>query len=257
MIPKIIHYCWFGRNPKPFLVKKCIRSWKKYCKEYKIIEWNENNFIIKNAPAYVRQAYKAQKWAFVTDYVRLFVLYKYAGIYLDSDVEVIKPLDGFLKHKGFSGFEQEFSVPTGIMASEKKHPLILEWISEYKEKNFILSDGSYNLETNVEAITNSMILHGLRLDNSFQIISDYAFYPKDYFCPKSYNDGYIYLTKNTHVIHHFAGSWKTSKERKDYKRTIFRKRIEKWSRPIKEKTKYLIGEKNYHKFKLVIKKIIN
>ena len=93
MIPKIIHYCWFGRNPKPKLALKCIKSWKKYCPDYEIIEWNEDSFDIESAPLYVRQAYEAKKWAFVTDYVRLYAMTKFGGIYMDTDVEVIKPLD--------------------------------------------------------------------------------------------------------------------------------------------------------------------
>ena len=119
MIPKTIHYCWFGGNPLPKLAKKCIKSWKKYCPDFEIIEWNEANFDISSAPLYVRQAYEAKKWAFVTDYVRLYALTSYGGIYMDTDVEVIKPLDFFLNHDAFSGFESEKSIPTGIMASKK------------------------------------------------------------------------------------------------------------------------------------------
>lgn len=105
-IPKVIHYCWFGHDPKPKLAEKCIKSWKKKCPDYKIIEWNEENFDISACPLYVRQAYEAKKWAFVTDYVRLKVVYEHGGIYLDTDVELKKNLDFLLNHKAYFGFEE-------------------------------------------------------------------------------------------------------------------------------------------------------
>ena len=111
MIPKIIHYCWFGRNPKPKLAEKCIKSWKKYCPEYEIIEWNEDNYDLSSAPLYVRQAYEAKRWAFVTDYIRLQVIYENGGIYLDTDVELRKSLDPLLVHQAYFGFEDEKNIP--------------------------------------------------------------------------------------------------------------------------------------------------
>ena len=118
MIPKIIHYCWFGRGEMPPLAKKCIKSWKKYCPDYEIKEWNEDNFDLDMYP-YAREAYDNRKFAFVTDVVRLYAIYTEGGIYMDTDVEVLKPLDSFLKHIAFSGYENDTLVPTGIMASEK------------------------------------------------------------------------------------------------------------------------------------------
>ena len=120
MIPKIIHYCWFGGNPLPPLALKCIESWKKYCPDYEIKIWDESNFDI-NINKYATEAYEAKKWAFVSDVARLWVLYNYGGIYMDTDLEVIKPLDEFLYHKAFSGFEDEVNIPTGIIASEKNN----------------------------------------------------------------------------------------------------------------------------------------
>ena len=129
MIPKKIHYCWFGGNPKPKLAEKCIKSWKKYCPDYELVEWNETTFDIDSAPLFVRQAFESKKWAFITDYVRLWAMYNYGGIYMDTDVEVVKPLDRFLSEKAFSGFESSNYVPTGIMASEKDNPVIGELLS--------------------------------------------------------------------------------------------------------------------------------
>ena len=104
-IPKIIHYCWFGGGPKPKLAQKCIASWKKYCPDFEILEWNEGNFDVSTAPLYVRQAYEAGRWAFVTDYVRLKALTELGGVYMDTDVEVVKPLEPFLQQEAFAGFE--------------------------------------------------------------------------------------------------------------------------------------------------------
>ena len=122
MIPKTIHYCWFGGNPLPDLAVKCIDSWKKYCPDYEIKEWNEKNFNLDACP-YVREAYEAKKWAFVSDYARLYAMVTEGGIYMDTDVEVLKPLDEYLDNLAFSGFQTEKEIPTGIMACEKGFPL--------------------------------------------------------------------------------------------------------------------------------------
>ena len=207
MIPKIIHYCWFGRGKMPKLAKKCIKSWKKYCPDYEIKEWNEDNFDLDMYP-YVREAYDNRKFAFVTDVVRLYALYHEGGIYMDTDVEVIKPLDPFLKHTAFSGFEDETMVPTGIMASEKGGRWAKENLEYYIGRHFLKPDGTPDTTTNVVVITNYMLSHGLQQNNTLQDFPGFiTMYPKDYFCPKSYEDLKIYKTKNTVTIHHFAGSW--------------------------------------------------
>ena len=212
-IPKIIHYCWFGGKELPEEAKKCIESWKKYCPDYEIIEWNENNFDL-NSNDYVREAYDAKKWAFITDYVRLYVLVKYGGIYMDTDVEVLKSLDPFLNDDAFSGFESNKSIPTGIMASKKNQPLMKELLDYYKNKHFKRKDGTYDLTTNVIIITNICKKYGLKLNNEKQVINGFSLYPKDYFCPKSLITGIIELTDNSHTIHHFSGSWVPEKEQK-------------------------------------------
>ena len=212
MIPKVIHYCWFGHNSLPPLALKCIESWKKYLPDYEIKEWNEDNFDLDMFP-YVREAYDNKKYAFVTDVVRLYVLYNYGGIYMDTDVEVVKPLDSFLHYHAFSGFENEINVPTGIMASEMGGRWAKENLEYYNGRHFVKEDGSLDLTTNVSTITNYMIAKGLKQNNSLQDFPGLIIlFPKDYFCPKSYVDGRIYLTSNTVTIHHFAGSWKSSKE---------------------------------------------
>ena len=135
-VPKIIHYCWFGGNPKPKLAEKCIKSWKKFCPDYQIIEWNEENFDVSAAPEYVCQAYAAKRWAFVTDYVRLKAMTEMGGIYMDTDVELVKPLTPFLAHDAFAGFETDASVQTGLLACCPGFPLFQEFLQHYDSARF-------------------------------------------------------------------------------------------------------------------------
>lgn len=207
MIPKVIHYCWFGGNPLPEDAKRCIESWKKYLPDYQIKEWNERNFDV-SILKYTQQAYASRKFAFVTDYVRLYVLYTEGGIYMDTDVEVLKSFDTFLHHKAFSGFESDGNVPTGMMAAEKGSIWAKELLDDYTFREFIKDDGSLDMTTNTTVITNYMVEKGLILNNTFQDFPDLAtMYPSEYFCPKDHGTGQIHLTKNSFCIHHFAGSW--------------------------------------------------
>lgn len=206
MIPKKIHYCWFGGNPYPEDFLKYLETWKKYCPNYEIIEWNEKTFDI-NSNKYVKEAYECKKWAFVTDYVRLWAIYNYGGIYMDTDVEVLRSLDSFLECQAFSGFEREDAVPTGIMAGEKGQRAIKDLLDMYNNMNFINADGTMNLHTNVELITKYFSDKGIKLNNTKQTINGFTMYPKDFFCPKNSRTLEIELTDNTYTIHHFQGSW--------------------------------------------------
>lgn len=202
MIPKIIHYCWFGGKPLPKLAQICIESWRKYLPEYEIREWNESNFDINSHP-FTAEAYTARKFAFVTDYVRLFVLRNEGGIYMDTDVEVLQPLDKFLHHPAFSGFEPGGQVPTGIMASEKNGEWVTWQLEQYENKHF-----SENEETNTMLITRVMSERGFKLNNKYQEFENiFVAYPSDFFCPLVSAGHKLHLTANTHCIHHFAGSW--------------------------------------------------
>lgn len=206
MIPKIIHYCWFGRGEKPELAKKCIASWKKFCPDFEICEWNEYNFDI-HCCSYVEEAYASKKYAFVTDYVRLYAMYTCGGIYMDTDVEVVRPLEEFLTCKAFSGFESTRYVPTGIMASEKGVPIIHELLDYYIDKHFLNDDGSQDTTTNCVPITNIMLSHGLELNGKLQTVAEFTFYPSDYFCPFENETGVLRRTNNTAAIHWFNKSW--------------------------------------------------
>ena len=207
MIPKVIHYCWFGRGEKPELAKKCIASWKTFLPDYEIKEWNEDNFDI-NSNQYIREAYESRKFAFVTDYVRLYAIYMEGGIYMDTDVEVMGNYDKFLHHHAFSGFETDGNVPTGMMAAEKGSIWAKELLDMYDNRNFIMADGSFDMTTNTTVITKYMLGKGLVLNNRYQDFPGLCtMYPAEFFCPKDHRTGKIKCTHNTVCIHHFAGTW--------------------------------------------------
>lgn len=207
MIPKVVHYCWFGRGPKNELAIKCIESWKKFLPDYEIKEWNENNFDVNMYP-YAKEALENRKFAFVTDVVRLYALYTEGGVYMDTDVEVLKTYDPFLHHEMFSGFETNNYVLTGMMAAEKGSIWAKELLEQYNDRHFVLEDGSFDLTTNTSVITEYMKFKGLLLNNKYQDFPGLCtMYPSEYFCPKDHTTGKIKCTKNTVCIHHFAGSW--------------------------------------------------
>ncbi len=210
MIPKMIHYCWFGHGKMPDLALKCIESWKKHLPEYEYKLWNEDTFDINRVP-YVKEAYEARKYAFVTDYVRLYALYNEGGVYMDTDVEILKPLDNLLHLPAFSGFESDKEIPTGLMAAEKHSKWAEEMLSYYNnDRHFRLEDGTLDMTTNVQIIGGMMQANGFILTNGYQVYKDCMhIFPKDYFCPKG-RTGLIRLTENSYCIHHFSGSWKTS-----------------------------------------------
>jgi hypothetical protein len=212
MIPKVIHYCWFGKGEMPKLAKKCIESWEKHCPEYQIIQWNEENFDI-TSNQYVYEAYQSKKFAFVTDYVRLYVMYHYGGIYMDTDVEVVSSLDKFLNHQAFSGFETPVFIPTGIMACEKGFNLFGDFLAFYNNKRFIKEDGSLDLTSNVRTMTSILDNKGLVKNGQFQVVNGFALYPVEYFCPLDNATGRLTRTENTATIHWFNKSWIDAKKR--------------------------------------------
>lgn len=240
MIPKIIHYCWFGGNPLPPLAVKCIASWKKYLPEYEIVAWNEQNFPLDDF-IFAKQALENRKFAFISDVCRLYALDQMGGIYMDTDVEVLKPLDDFLHLTAFSGFENDDFVPTGIMASEKGGQWVKELLQYYDNKPFVNADGTLETTSNTYIITQMMLAKGFVMNNKFQEISGYVtFYPNDYFCPKSYKTGSIDLTENSFCIHHFAKSWIPKRKR--------------WRNIVKMKMMNIFGYENIKKIIDIIKK---
>ena len=222
MIPKIIHYCWFGHGPKPALAEKCIASWRKFLPDYEIKEWNEDNFNVRSI-AYTSEAYDSHKYAFVSDYARFWVLYRYGGLYFDTDVELIKPLDELLSCGNFMGVENngldhsqktkplshnEFMVNPGLgMGAEPHLPAYKEMLEGYERCHFILQNGKMNEDNVVSRMTRILYAHGMKITDSVQIVDGINIYPKDWMCPIRITDGKMRITPNTISIHHYAASW--------------------------------------------------
>lgn len=228
MIPKKIHYCWFGGNPLPKSAKKCIASWKKYFPEYEIIEWNEDNYDINKIP-YIKQAYEAKKYAFVSDYARFDILYHEGGVYFDTDVEVIKSFDDILSKGPFMGCEIDglVSLETNcIYQGDSKSDALInpglgiaaapglrlykEILDYYSTQYFLHSNGTLNTETIVTRTTKILKEHGLKNIKGIQQVEGITIYPKEYFNPLNSNTGELDKTENTHSIHWYSMSWLSS-----------------------------------------------
>ncbi|MBQ6018800.1 MAG: glycosyl transferase [Clostridia bacterium] len=215
MIPRIIHYCWVGGNPLPESAKKCIKSWKKYCPDYEIIEWNESNYDFTSVP-YMKEAYEAKKWGFVPDYARLDIIYRYGGIYLDTDVEIVRSFDPLLELQGFAGFQDESLVALGLgFGAEAGNPVIRALMNAYETLHFINASGECN-STPSPRINTAVLAEGFGLipNGGRQELEGMSVFPSEYFCPKSFDDGVLRKTDNTYSIHHFDASW-FSDEKKD------------------------------------------
>lgn len=213
MIPKVIHYCWFGRNSLPPLAMKCINSWRRYLPDYEIKEWNENNFDVNIIP-YTREAYEARKYAFVSDYARFWILYNYGGLYFDTDVEIIKPMDRIIANGPFMGCETNVSVAPGLGLGAVSGMAVYKMMLDlYQNMHFHNQDGSLNLETIVSYTTNLFEQYGFNVADKIQTIEGIVIYPKEYFCPIDYQTQKMVITDNTVSIHHYAASWFTWKHR--------------------------------------------
>ena len=204
MIPRTIHYCWFGDKEKPAEVLRMIANWQKHCPGYEIKEWNENNFDIR-LNRYCEEAYATKKWAFVSDVARLWALVHEGGVYMDTDVELVRPLDRLLTNKAFLGFEGTQWVGTNLIGAEPSHSFFIELLKSYDHCCFITPDGKPYQTTNVEELTRKLEkVYGFRKDGSFQQLGDITLYPTDYFCPYDYIDGQLHRTENTYSIHWYS-----------------------------------------------------
>ena len=214
MIPKIIHYCWFGRGPLPELAQKCIASWKKYLPDYEIKEWNEDNFDVNIIP-YTAEAYQAKKYAFVSDYARFWILYQYGGIYFDTDVEVIRPIDDIVERGNFMGFETDPKLQVKADASEASvNPglgmgvapglgIIKKMLDFYEGRHFEFIPGGIGQLTIVHIATEVLLKAGLEQQHGIQQVNDIWIYPAEYFCPINLKTGRIHVKPNTRTIHHY------------------------------------------------------
>ena len=224
MIPKIIHYCWFGRGEMPKLMKKCLKSWKKYCPDWQIIRWDEDRFDI-DSTLWTKQAYDAKKYAFVADYVRIKALSEQGGVYLDTDQELIKPLEPFLAHRCFVGFMDKTNISAGVIGAEPAHPMMRRMLGYYQDRPFLKEDGTVDNKPNTNWMTDILLEQGLRLDDSFQQVGDVAVYPQTYFCPTSCVSIEDCSGPDTVALHHWAMTWRTEKAKKDFARV---KRHQRW-----------------------------
>lgn len=232
-IPKKIHFCWFGGNELSDLAKKCIYTWNKKLPDYEIKMWSENNFDI-NSNIFIKQAYESKKWAFVSDYVRLWALYNEGGIYLDTDVEILRSIDAFLDKEAFMGFENKYRLSSAIIGSKKNNKLIGALLDYYNDKSFYNNDMTLNLTPNTQIITQELLGKGLKLNNKEQVIeNNLHIYPKEYFSPKSGITKKINITQNSYCIHQFDASWVDNKTGKSLKVKIRNAIIQ------------MIGEDNY------------
>lgn len=213
MIPKTIHYCWFGGNPLPEPARQCIESWKRYCPDYKIKQWSEKNFHFQTCP-YALQAYDCRKYAFVSDVVRMKVLYEEGGFYFDTDLELLRPLEKFRGHSCVLGFEDSERVGTCFIGAQPDQPFIAEALALYDNLPFI-KDGKMDCTTNVERITGLLISHGLQQNGQEQHLKDISVYPADCFTVKDLKTGKIRLTENSVAIHHFEASWMSPQQKRN------------------------------------------
>jgi mannosyltransferase OCH1-like enzyme len=213
MIPKVIHYCWFGRNPLPDFAKKCIDSWRKFFPEYEIREWNEDNFDVSMIP-YTKEAYDAGKYAFVSDYARFWILYKYGGLYFDTDVEVIKPMEDIVNKGPFMGCEipesknEGLAVAPGLgIGSVPGLKLYSDLLELYSTLHFQMVDGGHHLKTVVEYTSELLQKQGLKNIDEIQYCAGVWIYPSEYFSPWDAILGKMNITENTRSIHWYSKTW--------------------------------------------------
>ncbi len=216
MIPKIIHYCWFGRGEMPELVQTCIASWHTHMPDWEFHLWSEDNFDIASAPQYVREAYEAKKYAFVSDYVRLWALEREGGVYLDTDVEVLHPFDMLLDDTAFIGLEESLALLPGtcVMGCEAHCRWVKDMLATYENATFLKEDGSLDMTTNVQRLGAKMVEGGLLHERKIQYLPQWGLrvYTHDYFSPIT-STRVMRKSKNTYCIHRFAGSWVDGKRR--------------------------------------------
>ncbi len=219
-IPAIIHYCWFGGNPLPDKYKKYIESWKRFCPEYEIKEWNETNLDV-NETTYTREAYGAGKYGFVPDYFRLKIIYENGGIYLDTDVELIRNLDDLRYNEAFCGMEYPGRVAFGLGFGAEKHNKIIEKLMDYYKKNqFISEKGTCDVTPSPNIQTKTLSDMGMRKSAKFQCFNGMSIYPTDVMSPKNPYTGELIITDNTYAIHHFDGTWLTDAGKDDRRKKM-------------------------------------
>ena len=217
-IPKIIHYCWFGHGEYDEKIKNCMKTWEEVLPEYKVMRWDEDSFDLDSC-TYVKQAYEKKRWAFVTDYVRFKMLREYGGIYMDTDMEILKPLDEFLDNEVFLSFKQlpkmatntNHGLSSAVIGAVKGNHYFDPIIEQLESRSYLTEDGQEDVTPIAKYLTDMLYEHGLAADNTLQKIDGIAIYPNEYLCPTllSMATGEFVITENTYAVHHYAGSWRT------------------------------------------------
>jgi len=207
MIPKIIHYCWLSNDPIPEILQRYMKTWKEKLSSYEFILWDFKRFDI-NISNWVKQAFEAKKYAFAADFIRLYAVYNFGGIYLDMDIEVLKPFDDLLDHKYMFAYEDNkaLAIEAGCFGAEKDSSILKKCLEYYDKREFIKPDGNYDILP-LPQILQEVI-------NKNQI--DIHFYSSDFFTAKCFNTGVVNVTNNTYCIHNFAGSWLSESEKKNH-----------------------------------------
>lgn len=224
MIPKIIHYCWLSGNELPDKTLRCISSWKKYLPDYEIMLWDLSRFDI-NRLNWTREAYENKKFAFASDYIRFYALYNYGGIYLDSDVEVLRNMDNLLKLDFFCGYEYEGLPEAAIIGSAKKQMWALNCMQWYENNNFKNMDGSFNMkvapvifQSGLEKVLGEKLIDKNQVE--YYVNDTYCIFPYDYFSPKNSFNGNVSVTDNSYTIHHFNADWAQKNKKIKLKKNI-------------------------------------
>lgn len=219
MIPKRIHYCWFGGNPIPQFLQECMLSWREKCPDYEIVGWTEKNYDVDKY-RFTKEAYNRGKYGFVSDVARLDILYQYGGIYLDTDVALLKNLDDLLYQPGFIGVEKWGNINTGGGCGfVKKHPMLKVMLDYRDQFGFIMGDGTLNQETNGLYETKLFMKAGFKPDNTMQIINNITVYPSCVFHPYDYMSHTMDKNHMTMSVHHFYGGWMDESDRSNRKNT--------------------------------------
>lgn len=256
-IPKIIHYCWFGDQGLPDSAKRCIESWKKHCPDYQIRRWSEKDVNLSENQ-YTREAYEARAWGFVPDYIRLWIIYTYGGIYLDTDVQIIRSFDSLLEQEAFAGMETPEYVALGLgFGAEKGNPLIKEHMELYEQEHFINPDGSLNRKPSPQYTTALFSQHGFVAGRrTIQKLEHCTVYPPEFFCPKSFETGIVSITHSTYSIHHFDASWYSEEEQVEKERRWKTARKDYLLHVPNRLGRRILGDDKYESLKKKLKKVM-
>lgn len=236
MIPNIIHYCWFGGKPIPQDYLRYIDSWRKFLPDYEIKRWDESNYDVNCIP-FSSEAYSVGKFAYVSDYARLRILYEQGGVYFDTDVEVIKPIDDILTKGPFMAFEKNtnaapdeiLNVAVGLgFAVEPHNPIIREILDFYESRHYIYPDGHIEQITIVKIVTDILKKHGLKKSDMPTTVEGITLYPWDYFCPVEFLSSKLEITENTRTIHHYSASWMSWTDKLKMKKGYYANKVRKF-----------------------------